>query len=266
MGDVRGDARGSPLSRLDRFQKWVALGGAVITAWGAYVTVQTSRNANDLRQIEAKLTTLKEERLWAKELYSQFDAIVSGKADEQARIDRLAGLLALTELTDQRDLKAQWALLIKQQAGRYAAALTAHSAPGNAAIAEQIQQYRQLQQDATATVRQAKPSWSNYDFDIFWCPGAANQAAAEGIARLAKEDPNAKGNWRLKPLRGDEPVIGNKRPLSIIWDHDDELPYAQMLARRLKELDIAQLRGADLRLLRSSPQETRWYLSVFVCR
>lgn len=265
MGDVREGAKGSMLSRLDTFQKWVALGGALITAWGAYVTIQTTRNANDLRQIETKLTTLREERLWAKELYAQFDAIVSNKADEQARIDRLAGLLALTELTDQRDLKAQWALLIKQQAGRYAAALSAQSPQETAAVAEQLQQYRQLQQDATATVQQAKPSWSNYDFDIFWCPGAANQAAAQAIARLAKEDPNAKGNWRLKPLRGNEPIIGNKRPLSIIWDHDDELPYAQTLARRLKELGIPQLRGTELRLLRSSPRQTRWYLSVFVC-
>ncbi len=266
MGEVNGEAKVPLLSRLDAFQKWVALGGALITAWGAYVTIQTTRNANDLRQIETRLTTLKEERLWAKELYSQFDAIVSIKADEQARIDRLAGLLALTELTDQSDLKAQWALLIKQQAGRYAAALSAQASPGNAAVAEQLQQYRQLQQDATATVRQAKPSWSNYDFDIFWCPGPANQAAAQAIVRLAGEDPDAKGSWRLKALRGDEPIIGNKRPLSIVWDHDDELPYAQALERRLKALDLPQLRGTDLRLLRASPKETRWYLSVFVCR
>lgn len=54
MGEVGGEAKVPLLSRPDTFRKWVALGGALITAWGAYVTIQTTRNANNLRGAGAR--------------------------------------------------------------------------------------------------------------------------------------------------------------------------------------------------------------------
>lgn len=143
------------LSRIAGFQKIIALVAAIL---GIYATFQSTRNSTRLGDIETRLASLKEERIWAKELYTQFDAIVSKGADDQARVDRLAGLLALTELTDQPRVKSQLSLLIKQQAARYEAALTAKSSPNAPGVALQLQQYRQLQAAAGAAVEEAEPA------------------------------------------------------------------------------------------------------------
>ena len=257
----------SLLGRLDTFQKVVAAAGAIITAWGAYVTIETNRNGDQLRAIESRLTGLKEERSWAKELYVQFDGIVSSKdATEQARIDRLAGLLALAQLTDQRDLKAQWALLIRQQAERYAEALSAKTPDKNATVDRQLQQYRELQQEATSTVTRAKPSWSNYDFDIFWCPGEANKTAAEVINKLKNEDPDAVGNWRLREAAPTSRLITGNGPYSVVWDYPDEEAIAHTLATRIRESGPAQMKDIQFRILESKRPGSRWYLSIYVCR
>lgn len=255
----------SILPKLDSFQKVVALGGAIVTVWGAVVTVTTTRNASKLKEIESRLTTLKEERSWAKELYSQFDAIVSKEASEQARIDRLAGLLALADLSDQPELKEQWARLIREQVSRYQASLQAKSPAPNPQVAAQLQQYQQLREDAAAAVVEANPRYSNYDFDIFWCPGDDNRSVAEAIAALKKEDPDASGNWRLRAVSGREAWVSDKQSYSIVWDYEDERPIANALAARLQKLAPPQMAGVRLWRLQSTNPSTRWYLSVFVC-
>jgi hypothetical protein len=255
MADAKVVTGGSLLSRLDTFQKLVAIAGAIITGWGAYVTIH-------LGNIDSKLTNLKEERVWAKELYSQFDAIVSKEADEQARIDRLAGLLALSELSDEKQFRAQWGTLIRKQASRYESALLSRAPSPE--VTAQLQQYRALRQDAAASVVQANPVFSNYDFDIFWCPGEANRAAAQEIANLKKQDPSASGNWRLRPVKGGGSWIADKKPFSIVWDYEDEKPIAEALGDKIDGLKLIQ--GTALRRLRSTTLGTRWYLSVFVCQ
>jgi hypothetical protein len=263
---IGSESRPSLLPKLDGFQKVVALGGAIVTVWGAVVTVTTTRNAAKLREIESRLTTLKEERSWAKELYSQFDAIVSKDASEQARIDRLAGLLALADLSDQSELKKQWARLIREQVARYETALKAKSPSPNGQVAAQLEQYKQLREDAAASVVESSPRYSNYDFDIFWCPGDANRSTAEAIARLKEEDPNSSGNWRLRAVSGKEPWVADKQTYSIVWDYEDERPIATALTDRLQKLAPAPMAGIRLRRLQSTNPTTRWYLSVFVCR
>jgi hypothetical protein len=134
--------------KLGDLQQVVAVVAAIL---GVFATYQSTRNSGRLGEIESRLSTQREERNWAKELYTQFDAIVSKDADEEARVDRLAGLLALTELTDQPRVKSQLKRLISQQAARYEAALAAKSSPENPKTAVQLAQYVQLQATAGAT-------------------------------------------------------------------------------------------------------------------
>lgn len=106
-----------------------------MAAWGAYVMIQTNQNANALSNIQTQLSARKEERLWAKELYTQFDSTVSRSADDGARADRLAGLPALTELTDQPRLKSEMRRLIREQGAKYEASLEVRSVAGGQILA-----------------------------------------------------------------------------------------------------------------------------------
>jgi hypothetical protein len=257
-----GDAEGAD-PKTGSIQRLITIGGGVIGLWGAAMTVVTAYNTSRLQNLENNLSQLKEERVWAKELYAQYDAIVTNEAQPQAQLDRLNGLLALAELTDQKPLKDQWSRLIKQQAARYGARVT-ETQPNNPATQALVQQFEQLERAASATAVQAKPVWSNYDFDIFWCPGAANQAAAEAIAKVKQEDPNAVGNWRVR--QASKAWTADKAPYSIVWDYKDEEPIAHSLAARLQSQGPAEMQGAPLRILHSTRAGSRWYLSVFVCQ
>ncbi|HEV2748319.1 MAG TPA: hypothetical protein VGW34_13605 [Allosphingosinicella sp.] len=255
-----GSKKGDPVQRL------ITIGGGIIGLWGAAVTVITGYNTARLQSLENNLSQLREERVWAKELYSQYDSIVTKKDSPEAQLARLEALLALVELTDQENVKDLWGRLIKQQAGRHRQQVTDGAQTGDRRAASLEQQFARLERAASATAAQAKPVWSNYDFDIFWCPGEGNKAAANAIAGLKTEDPGAVGNWRVRGIKRNSSIIGNKAPYSIVWDYPDEEPIADTLAKRLRALDLPHMKGTDLRILRSARVSTRWYLSVFVCR
>jgi hypothetical protein len=259
---------GSFFSRLETAHKLVALVSAVLAVWVTYLSIRTGQNQAQLNELEQRLESVKQERVWAKELYTSFDQIVSNEAEEQARIDRLAGLLALSQLTEHEDLRKQWVTLISEQARRYAEQRNRETqvepdTRSEARDQAQLAQYEQLQKAANIAAVQIGPSWSNYDFDVFACPGKANHAIASRVLAQKRVDAQASGSWRLRAISPRSPLVQDKRPFAIVYDFEDELPLARNLVNLMG--DKGEFQDQPFRLLRSVEKGTRWYVSVFVC-
>ncbi len=114
-----------------------------------------------------------------------------------------------------------------------------------------------------------KPRWANYDFDVFWCDGTpdaeASMKTAQRILEIKHLDPSASGRWRVRRL---PPEKNAEAGYSVkgyeIWSSaPDEDKLAQVLKSALSAGGIPG--GGKEFTVRSTPQATPWYLSIFVC-
>lgn len=134
----------------------VALISAVVGVWGAYTTVQVNRNADKLKDVQAQLSALKDERDWAKHIYAEYDKVVAATdGGEQVRIDRLAGLLMLAQLVDEGrpELKATAVSTISGQISNYKLVLQQKQAKAPTPEGQaQLEQYKNLERQAQVAV------------------------------------------------------------------------------------------------------------------
>lgn len=242
---------------LEGANKVVATLAAVATLATTVMGVVTAYTTIQLNKLKDEVDRLQKERTYATDIYTRYDAIMTSKATPEERVARLGGLLALTELIDAKHptLRQRWAALIEAQS-KFGAA----SAPDNPALSSQ---YRDL---AARAAQVAKGySWSNYDFDIFWCRGqgrdAAAKAIAEQVATLKAADPAAAGSWRVRSHGGATLKPGR---FSITYDYEDERSHAENLKELLGLRSIPSA-GTPFTIEKPRSASSRWYLSVWVC-
>lgn len=286
-----GQNGGGFLDRLTIAEKFIALvsGGAI-----AWTTFQSHEIANAVNQQAAQLSAVKQAQDMEIErqkshlerrgvefdlthrIYDEFvEAIVDEKSTDAARIDRLHAVLVLTAAIPDPEQREGMVRAVKGAIERKppetpqlrqlveAAAFDAETAIARAGAEQKMGQPAMEPSPPQAA---NAPRWSNYDFDVFWCEAGADPEArkeqAGSIAALRAADPNAAGNWRVRPL----PEHINARVgyqvsgYQIRYSSDDELPFAQALRQQIME----KLSGVDPQIVRTA-QESKWYLSVFVC-
>lgn len=256
---------------LDGLNKFIATLAAVATLASVVMGVATAYTSNKLNELKEKVDRLQNERTYASQIYNKFDTIVTSDDDEQMRIDRLSGLLALTELVDQEHeaLRKRLALMIQDQTGRYAETLEKQATANpkqDAQANAQLAQLRQLGRQAAAVSEQTR--WSNYDFDVFWCASGpkaeASRKLASQIVALRSVDPTARGAWRSRSL-GDAGARNLKASgYSIRYDYDDELPFANALLYAMRANGLSGS-ATPFKIDQARTKASRWYLSVFVC-
>jgi hypothetical protein len=268
---------------------------AALAIWSGWNTILTSRNTDKIATLSEQQKVLVDERDWVKQIFEKYDVIVSAKDEKlEDKIDRLTGLLALTDLVadSKQELKSRLAQTISDQAERYKVTLNATPSPSmpNSAVAAISAQLDTLQRladsavtaskslpDATVNLQAsaastaASPRWSNYDFDIFWCPTTVDTDQAVRIANLVlalkNEDPNASGRWRVRTLSPDKgrSIATEGKGYVIRVGSDDEEKLATTLRDLAKQKGIPSPNGPDFKIVREPANTTPWYLSIYVC-
>lgn len=282
------DNKPAPTSWLQGAQAWVALAGAIVTAWGAWITIQ-------INQINSRVQQNTAERNWTAIVFDKYsDAITRDKLTTEQRIAALNGLVNLTDLIEREKLRLKMAQVIRDQLDAYSQQLqqlsttqtgaekaqTVALAAQAGAIADAANvKVNQLVQSAavndTGDAATAQPAlkvvWSNYDFDIFYCEGSPEQQAsalqsANAIAALKGLDPGASGRWRVRPLsvaRNATPGFGISGIL-IRPSAKDEVTLAQQMLTIIKQRRTLDTASDSVRI-QSISYPTPYYLSVFVC-
>lgn len=277
-----------PTSWLQSAQAWVALAGAIVTAWGAWITIQ-------INQINSRVQQNTAERNWTAIVFDKYsDAITRDKLSTEQRIAALNGLVNLTDLIEREKLRLKMAQVIRDQLDAYSQQLqqlsttqtgaekaqTVALAAQAGAIADAANlKVNQLVQsaavndtgDAAPAQTALKVAWSNYDFDIFYCEGSPEQQAsalqsANAIAALKGLDPGASGRWRVRPLsaaRNSTPGFGISGIL-IRPSAKDEVTLAQQMLTIIKQRRTLDTASDSVRI-QSISYPTPYYLSVFVC-
>ncbi|MBS0345959.1 MAG: hypothetical protein JSR69_05805 [Proteobacteria bacterium] len=207
-----------------------------------------------------------------------FDEFVKAITDQATpipqRIDRLEGVLVLTyAIPDPRQQEGMGRAVMSAM-DRIRLPESSFEGPRLAAAkfdAEELvtrARNEQRKEDAPAPAVEGKQvTWSNYDFDVFYCDGIDNseklKAEAASVINLKALDAKASGRWRVRPL----PMEVNARPgyrvsgNEIRYSSSDEKPLADLLQKNMtdKKLNIPGVQ------VRATSQQTRWYISVFLC-
>ena len=285
------NSSGGLLDRITVTERVVALLSALAIAW---TTFQSNTIASAVSQQAAQLSAVKQaqdieidrlksilERREADvdlthKIYDEFvEAIVDEKSNDVVRIDRLHAVLVLTAAIPDAQQREGMARAVKgaierspPQTEQVRQLVEAATFDAETAIARAGADQKAYQDSAGSPLSPASnvPRWSNYDFDIFWCEAGSDSALrreqADEIARLRAADPSASGNWRVRPLpehvntRVGYQISGHQ----IRYSSDDELPFAEALRRQIMD----KVDGVDPKIVRTG-QESKWYLSVFVC-
>lgn len=286
------------MSLAERFVALLAAGGLAFTTLQAN-TIKNSveHQKSDIEKIASaqkiEIEFRKDQRDQQKqendltlEVYKEFiSAIKEQTADANTRMDRLSAVLVLTSIISNLEQRQGMAGAVQQSIDRLklndpktiarAEALRfdaeqvivqakAEQKPG---IEAQFTNNDDPDETKTTTASAYKsPAWDNYDFDIFWCEEQAEtlqfRERAEKIATLKSRDPNATGRWRARPLpasvnaRSGYQIKGTQIRISSSDEHT--------LAESLKTVLAKESLGGAVSI-RSTSQETPWYLSVFVC-
>lgn len=282
------DNKPAPSGLLQGAQAWVALAGAIITAWGGWITIQ-------INQINSRVQQNTAERNWTAIVFDKYsDAITRDKLSTEQRIAALNGLVNLTDLIEREKLRLKMAQVIRDQLDAYSQQLqqlsttqtgaekaqTVALAAQAGAIADAANlKVNQLVQSAAVTgtggevAAQPAPkaSWANYDFDIFYCQGSPELEAsalqsANAIAALKGLDPAASGRWRVRPLsveRNASPGFGITGIL-IRPSAKDEVTLAKQMQAIIKQQRTLDTASDSVRIQTIS-FPTPYYVSVFVC-
>ena len=268
---------------------------------GAIVALVSSYSAISVNRLNHQISQLTEERRFAAQIMERFDQVVSAKdTATEVRTARLAGLVNLANLVspDPPELRKGILETITKQAAAYQNTLqtslsTATTTSEQAIVNNQIDQLDAIEQaakdglEALAKESEAEPllaipktsvtqavaaqppqtgAFAGYRFDIFWCAGRNNSDAAEDLAQeillLRTADPNASGQWRIRPL---DPVT-NRRPGYQVDGYTIRVSAVdeQAPARQLATLAKTRLGGPEFRVKRAGSR-TPDYISVFVC-
>ena len=242
------------------------------------------------RRQELELSARQDARAEVKEMselthkiFDEFvEALKDKKNDPEIFIDRMSGVLVLTDAIPNPEQRLRMSQAVQQAIGRVSPQTTASAIQLEELKfdAEEVSIRAEAQQKATeialdnagtagaqvATTPADVGKWGNYDLDIFWCEGqpdsGANQVIATKIAGFRATDNKASGRWRLRPL----PVAVNQRSgyrvsgIQVRVSSEDERPIAQQLIKLMDtQLSIRQAS------IKPTIQKTPWYLSVFVC-
>jgi hypothetical protein len=285
----------SSLTTIEKAIAVLAAAGLAFTTFKAntianQVAIQKDAIEGISRRQDLELSARQDARAEVKEMselthkiFDEFvEALKDKKNDPEIFIDRMSGVLVLTDAIPNPEQRLRMSQAVQQAIGRVA--------PQNAASAIQLEELKfdaeevsiraEAQQKATeialdnagtpvahaATTPADVGKWGNYDLDIFWCEGqsdsGANQAIATRIAGFRSTDSKASGRWRLRPL----PVAVNQRSgyrvsgIQVRVSSEDERPIAQQLIKLMDtQLGIRQA------TIKPTIQKTPWYLSVFVC-
>ncbi len=280
------DGKPAPVPWLQSAQAMIALAGAVVTAWGAWITIQ-------INQINASVQRNTAERNWTAIVFDKYsDTITRDKLTVEQRVSALNGLLTLTDLIEGERTRLNMARVISDQIEIYAqqlqqlsitqtgaekaqtialAAQAGTIADAADAKVTQLTQNAALAAGTLTTQPELKVSWSNYDFDIFYCQyrtdlDATALQSANAVKALRRLDPNASGRWRVRPLSPEQNATPGFRISDAIIrvSAKDELTLAQQMQTIIKQRRTLDAASDSVRI-QAINYPTPYYLSVFVC-
>lgn len=122
----------------------------------------------------------------------------------------------------------------------------------------------QMSEPTTSKVLQSTPSGDSlgsYDIDIFYCAAQSTQSEPLANKVLTVRGSQENGRWRVRLL----PDSVNQQPgyriaqNEIRYNAPAELEPASILQKRLQQLGIQTQ-------LKETLQQTRWYVSIFICQ
>lgn len=267
----------------------------VLGIWQGYSTLRIS-------ELEARQGVLKSEREWVDAIFAKYVEATTNK-DYQIdnRIAHLSVLVVMTDMIsdDHRMVKEKLAQAIHSQAEIYRSDIvsgrsslgasgandgTASAADGAAPYpsaaaasnASALLSRLDVLQTAAASVAPVASrrlaSWSNYDFDVFWCEASANAdknfRLATRIAGLKSLDPDASGRWRVRSLpvdRAQQLAQGREFVIHVEGVTDArERAFAESLVEAMRGERLLE-RDDQFEILASDANQTRYLISVVAC-
>lgn len=135
--------------------------------------------------------------------------------------------------------------------------------------AEAIARQARLDGTASAPLPANRADWANFDIDVFWCEtsGPRARTEAERLVGMLLEDPDrrasGKSRTRIRVLTPGRADALSQRPREghLVYANAD--PAEQAVARQLKT--VADRTLGIRSEIRTSTQDTRYYVSYFVC-
>ncbi len=287
------EASGGVLERLTLAEKFIALASAAGIGWTTFnshtianeVTLQTSQLAavQETQKLEidrqkSRVEIRDADATLTHKIYQEFiNAISDHDGTLTDRIDRLSAVLVLTDAIPDPEQKEGMARAVQQAIERVpvqsaqlrnvqeVASFDAENVISRA-NAEQKMIPAAAPTPALSPTDSGTATWSNYDFDIFWCDGVPDStelsSRAADVAAFRAKDPKAAGNWRVRPL----PLTVNQRPgyqvsgYQVRYSSADELPFAE----KMKQMIETKFAGTSVQVVPTT-QATPWYVSVYVC-
>ncbi len=251
-----------------KFLTLASLAIAVFAAWTALpldaelkvLQAETQRLDNELKSAEAKLREAEASRKLNFELYREVKTLLEDSKRTEQEEEALRVLIeSLADAPFRYKLLDVLAVAAGNSSTRKAASESSKFYKEEAVLSSTDTKFTMSGIKLKAPVNAM--SVTNYDIDVFYC--ANKRETSEPIAQqvAALKLPSETGRWRVRAL----PETINQQPgyqiqsSQIRYNSPSENKQADILIKRLEEKGIHLDR-------RVTTQNTRWYLSIFICQ
>ncbi len=241
---------------------------AMLTLAAGYSQLQLSNQEVILKEQEAKIRASEELRKQHEsdaqltfKLYEEVKSALLAEKDPEKR--QLIALKLVEELASE-SFKTRLITVIRDAtpiAGIKEKASTAAYASESNELAARPAEPPPIKASVTA-VSNKTSTWSNLDFDFFWCESSGEKAKQEAFEALTIKDAAATGRWRVRML----PNSINAQSGYGISDYQVRINQdEQEIGSRLKaSLASVSPAGRDF-VIREVRNPTPYYVSVFFC-
>jgi len=242
------------------------------TALGIFISYRTFVISDRVGRLEVEMKQSQERRAEREslnklvmEVYGQVEeAVAVPPGDTGVRQQKAAQALVRALIAHDPELKAALLEALYQTALPEAK----QEALESLYVAQEALSAQNIAQSSKQPERSGGTSLGTYDFDVFWCEssGPAAKQAAEAVSSAITRE-GGKGRIRTRPL----PDSRNREPgyrlqgFGIRYNDPDERDVANALARIAAPASATILGGNPSFALKRSGQQTKWYVSAFVC-
>lgn len=131
--------------------------------------------------------------------------------------------------------------------------------------AEKSSSYTEGTKPTVSGSKQPSYNWANWDIDVFWCSSSSDKMAELQANKIAKQIvlEGAKGRIRVRELPDSINAKSGYRVNGYVIRRNNNEREVE-IAKALKTLGDSTL-GKDIFTLKTTLQDTPWYVSVFVC-